>query len=100
MAKKTWKIGECCQGGIISVDVRGTDVMLYLKEWDFSKGSNRGSDQSGAKVINEFRFMRVRGGLQIESRCYDNIEEVLNDWTTCFYADQIMTWINNKLKGE
>ena len=52
MAEKTWKLGEVCQGGVITVQTTKTQVKVIAKEWDYSKGSNRGSDQSGAKEFN------------------------------------------------
>ena len=49
MATKTWKIGEYCKGGIITIKTTATKIIVIGKDWDFSKGSNRGSDQSGAE---------------------------------------------------
>lgn len=95
--KKTWKIGECCRGGIISVDVKKSEVVLYLKDWDFSKGSNRGSDQSNAKVLEKISISRVIEWSDANS-VYNKIEEILNDWTTSYYADQITTWIKEATK--
>jgi hypothetical protein len=49
MAKKTWKLGEVCRGGIITVETKENKVAIIGKEWDFAAGSNRGSNQSNAK---------------------------------------------------
>jgi hypothetical protein len=94
MAKKTWKIGEYCKGGIISVEVNKSEVILYLKDWDFSKGSNRSSDQSNAKVLETERFVSDGSSTDV---CYEMVY-VLCDWTTSYYADQIITWIKENIK--
>lgn len=51
MAKKTktWKIGEYAKGGVITVEIQGNIISIIGKEWDFSKGTKKGSDQSNAK---------------------------------------------------
>ncbi len=98
MAKKTWKIGEYCKGGIISVDVKESEVMLYLKDWDFSKGSNAKSDQSNAKVLDEISVSRIKGiGWDNSNAICNKMEETLNDWTTSYYADKIVKWIREKI---
>jgi hypothetical protein len=45
MAKKTktWKIGERCKGGIITVEISGNQVDVIAKDWDTSAGWNKGS---------------------------------------------------------
>ena len=52
MKSKTWKLGEVCQGGVITVDITNTEVSVIAKEWDYSTGSNKSSDQSKAKEFN------------------------------------------------
>ena len=37
MATKTWKLGEICKGGIITVETKGNIVTIIGKEWDYSK---------------------------------------------------------------
>ena len=94
MAKhtKTWKLGEVAQGGIITVEITGKLVVVIGKEWDYSKGSNKGSDQSKAK---EF----TRGTTTADaSNAYRVTLEFLQDLTTSYYADQIMEWIQTKVK--
>jgi hypothetical protein len=46
MATKTFKIGESCKGGVITIETTKTQVNVIAKEWDSSKGYNKGSDQS------------------------------------------------------
>lgn len=93
--KKTWEIGEYCKGGIISVSIDKDSVTLYLKEWDFSKGSNARSDQSNAKVLDEVKFTLNMDWPKVN--VYDRMKIVLNDWTTSYYADIISKWITEQL---
>ena len=84
---KTFKIGEYCKGGIITVEVTGKIVTIIGKDWDYSKGSNADSDQSNAK---EF----TRGTQDItESNAYRNIITFLNDLTTHYYSEKVFEWI-------
>lgn len=94
MAKstKTWKIGEYCKGGIITVEITGKVITVLGKEWDYSKGSNRGSDQSNAKVFTSGT---------ITSEDYNAERKLLDflcDLTTSYYADQVLEWIKTKVQ--
>lgn len=91
MATKTWKLGEVCQGGIITVETKGNIVTIIGKEWDYSKGTRRGSDQSNAK---EFCRLEVDTDFGDGAR---RISEYLNDLTTSYWTDQIMEWIETKI---
>jgi len=92
MATKTWKIGEYCKGGIITVETTKKQVTIIGKEWDMSKGCRRSSDQSNAKEW-------TRKTVQIDNR---NIDRELNDFlcdlSTSYYADEIMKWIESKIE--
>lgn len=92
MATKTWKIGEYCQGGIITVETKGNKVAIIGKEWDYSKGTMRGSDQSGAK-----EFCRLEDDAEV-SGADRRMVEFLEDLTTSYHAGQIMDWIVTKVK--
>ena len=92
MATKTWKLGEVCQGGIITVETKGNKVAIIGKTWDYSKGSMRGSDQSGAK-----EFCRLEDDAEL-SGADRRMVEFLEDLTTSYYAGQIMDWIVTKVK--
>ena len=35
MASKTWKLGEVCKGGVITVEATAKKVTVIAKEWDF-----------------------------------------------------------------
>lgn len=93
MAKKTktWKIGEYAKGGVITVEIQGKIITIIGKEWDFSKGTNKGSDQSNAQ---EF----TRGTAEAtDENAYRKMYEFLNDLTTSYYADQILKWIESNV---
>jgi hypothetical protein len=91
MATKTFKIGEYCKGGIITVETTKTQVKVIAKDWDFSKGSNRGSDQSGAK-----EFDRLEINLS-DSEAERKIDNYLNDLTTSYYSGVVLDWIKSKV---
>lgn len=92
MATKSWKLGEYSKGGIITVETTTTTVKVIGKEWDFSKGSLKSSDQSGAK-----EFTRLEVNVDSTDGA-SNINEFLCDLTTSYYAGQIMDWIKTKVK--
>ncbi len=87
MAKKTFKIGERCKGGIITAEVKGKTISVIAKDWDFSAGSNKGSNQSNAKEFD--RETNQADG----DDTHRNIMNFLNDLTSCYYADKVMEWI-------
>ena len=92
MATKTWKLGEVCRGGVITIETTKTQVKIIAKEWYFSKGCNKGSDQSKAKEWN-----------RLEVNLSDRDAESKADWflfdlTTSYWAGEIMDWIKTKVK--
>ena len=92
MATKTWKLGELSKGGVITVETTKTQVKVIAKEWDYSKGSNKGSDQSQAKEWN-----------RLEVSLSDTDAEKKADWflfdlTTSYWTGEIMDWIKTKVK--
>ena len=92
MATKTWKLGELCQGGVITVETSAKKVKVIAKEWDVSQGYSRGSNQANAKPFNT---LEVDTDL---SSSYSKVDDFLNDLTTSYWADEIMTWIRSKSK--
>jgi hypothetical protein len=92
-ATKTWKIGEYMQGGVLTIEINGDRIDVVGKEWNFSKGSNKSSDQSGAK---EFTRKTFTTNSEFE------ILDFLEDLSTSYYADEVMKWIKTKVefKGE
>lgn len=92
MASKTFKLGENAKGGIITVKATAKQISIITKEWDYSKGSNKGSDQSNAKELYRSDFSPSENG--VERRMID----VLCEETTSYYAEQILEWIKSKVK--
>jgi hypothetical protein len=92
MATKTWKLGEVCRGGIITVIASGTKVTVIGKDWDFSQGSRRGSNQANAK---EWTRLETIG---TDDRIRREIDNFLNDLTTSYHSGQILDWIKTKVE--
>lgn len=92
MATKTWKIGEYCKGGIITVETKGNKVAIIGKDWDFSQGSRRSSNQKNAK-----EWIRCEFDAKETAGAYREALLFLQDLTTSYYADQIMEWITSKI---
>ena len=92
MNTKTWKIGERCQGGIITVEIKGKIISVIGKEWDFSKGTRRSSDQKGAKEFTS--------GTAISTEQYaeNKLERFLTELATSYHSDVIIKWIKSKIK--
>ena len=95
-ATKTWKIGEYCKGGVITVEITGKVINIIGKDWDYSTGSNKSSNQSKAKEFARLTLNMVYPYLLADthSKCF----MFLTDLTTSYYADQILDWIKSKLK--
>lgn len=92
MATKTFKIGEYCRGGIITIETTKTQVKVIAKEWDYSKGSSKGSDQSNAKEWN-----RLEVNLS-NSDAENKVNWFLFDLTSSYYTDEILDWIRTKVE--
>lgn len=92
MATKTFKIGEYCKGGVITVETTASKVTIIAKEWDTSKGFNKGSDQSNAKEWNRLEVSTS------DSQAQSKLDWFLFDLTTSYYTDQIMEWVKTKVK--
>jgi hypothetical protein len=92
MAKKTWKLGEVCKGGIITIETTKTQVKVIAKEWDFSKGSNKGSDQSGAKEWDRLEVNLSDSGAE------KKVDWFLWDLTTSYWSGEILDWIKTKVE--
>ena len=90
MSSKTFKIGEYAKGGIITAVATKTKVTIIGKDWDTSKGFNKGSDQSNAK---EWTRLEVSTN---DSDADRQLTMFLQDLTTSYYTDQIMDWCVSK----
>jgi len=91
MATKTFKIGECCIGGVITVETTAKKVTVIAKDWDFLAGSKKSSDQSKAKEWNRLEVSTT------DSDARSKIDWFLFDLTTSYYADEVMKWIESKV---
>tara|TARA_R110000772_G_scaffold6250_5_gene21945 strand:- start:3782 stop:4081 length:300 start_codon:yes stop_codon:yes gene_type:complete len=91
MATKTFKIGEYCKGGIITAETTATSVTIIAKDWDFSQGSNKGSNQSNAK-----EWDRLEVNLN-DTDARRKVDFYLNDLTTCYYSDQVLKWVESQI---
>jgi len=97
-ATKTWKIGEYAKGGVISVEIEsnfrnGNVVTIIGKEWDYSQGHKKSSNQSNAK-----EFTRISISASYDSDYERKMFFFLTDLTTAYYADNIIQWIKSKIK--
>jgi len=91
-ATKTWKLGEVAQGGVITVEVKDKQITVIGKEWDFSTGSRRSSNQSNAKEFTRKTFNADAENVQRE------LADFLCDLSTSYWADEITKWIVSKVK--
>jgi hypothetical protein len=91
MATKTFKIGEYCKGGIITVETTAKKVTVIGKVWDYSKGSSKGSDQSKAKEFTRLEVMTD------EPDARSKVDWFLFDLTTSYYAGEVLDWIESKV---
>jgi hypothetical protein len=79
MAKKTFKIGEYAKGGIITVEITGKIIKIKALDWYSKKEVSSGTAES-----NDFGSER-------------KIDNYLNDLTSSYYADKVLTWIKSKI---
>ena len=91
MATKTFKIGESCIGGIITVEITGEVIKVINKNWDESAGYSRNSNQSNATVLSTVTFNTDRN-------TDNDLFMYLTDLTTPYYSDQIIEWIKTKVE--
>jgi hypothetical protein len=91
-ATKTFKIGEYAKGGVITAEVNDKQITIIGKDWDMSAGTRRSSNQSNAKEFQRNTFnadnSNVRMGLFM----------CLTDLTSSYYADEIIKWVETKVK--
>lgn len=99
MASKTFKIGESCVGGIITVDITKNKVTVINKDWDMSQGTRRSSNQSNAKELSRIEVV-VPQGVDVfnNDKQFNAINDYLHELTTAYYADQVMKFIKTKIK--
>jgi hypothetical protein len=93
-ATKTWKIGESMQGGVLTVEINGDKIDIIAKQWDFSKGSNKSSDQSKAKEFDRETYNATDNNVERQ------MMDFLEDLTTHYYASEVVSWIKSKVTLE
>ena len=99
MASKTFKIGEYCIGGIITVDITKNKVTIINKDWDMSQGTRRSSNQSNAKELTRIEVVVPQGDDVFNNdKQKRQIDDYLHGLTTSYYADQVMEFIKTKIK--
>jgi len=91
MATKTFKIGEQCQGGIITVEITGTQIKVIGKEWNHANGGRR-RDQK-----NNEEFTRREFDIN-STRLEYSIEDYICELATSYWADEILKWIKTKVE--
>ena len=91
MATKTWKLGEYSKGGIITIETTKTQVKVIAKEWDYSKGVTKSSDQSKSKEWNRLEVNLSSNDAE------SKVDWFLFDLTTSYYVGEIMDWIRTKV---
>jgi hypothetical protein len=94
MATKTFKLGEVCKGGVITVEIKGKVISIIGKDWDTSAGYTKKSNQSNAK---EFTRGTI---LSTDSNAERKMMDFLEDLSTHYYADEVVSWIKTKVKLE
>jgi len=75
---KTWRIGECCAGGVIRAKSCGEIVKLEIR------------DYYNDAILNNGAFGRIHER---------QILEFLNEFTAPYYADKVLQWIKQKVWG-
>lgn len=94
MATKTFKIGEYCKGGIITVEITGTKVAVIGKDWNHANGGRRSQQK------NNKEWTRLEVNTKEGSEGRRKVDFFLNDLTSCYYADTVLDWIETKVKFE
>jgi hypothetical protein len=103
MKTKTFKLGEVCQGGIITVEITNKEISIIGKEWDYSKGSGRSSDQSGAKEFTRKSFP-VRTDVfrdmygPLSGGTNRDMYEFLTELTTSYHAEEVIKYVEKSIK--
>ena len=79
-AKKTFKIGEYAKGGIVTVQITGKVIIVKALDWNtkaqIMSGSVTSDERNAQWKLNDF----------------------LNDITSSYYADKVLSWIKSKVQ--
>lgn len=91
-ATKTFKIGEYAKGGVITAEVNDKQITIIGKDWDMSAGTRRSSNQSNAREFQRDTFNAENSNVRRD------LFMCLTDLTTSYYADEIIKWVETKVK--
>jgi len=86
MSTKTFKLGEVCRGGIITVITKGDKVTIIGKEWNHANGGRK-NQQKNNKEWTRLEVDAKYSGSRRE------IDDFLHDLTTSYYSGKILDWI-------
>ncbi len=75
---KTWRIGECCAGGVIRAKSCGEIVKLEIR------------DYYNDAILNNGAFGRIHERY---------IFEYLTEFTSPYHAEKVIEWIKQKVWG-
>jgi hypothetical protein len=78
--KKTFKIGECCEGGIIEVEIDNSTIQIRNLDWD-------SKEELKLRLFNRESF----------KESLINVFMFLTEITTAYWADEIIKYIKNKI---
>ena len=92
MATKTFKIGESCEGGIITVQTGVNKVTVIQKQWDYSQGTRKSSNQKNAEEIDRIEVSTTEGAEGLR-----RIERSLQEITTDYYTYKVLGYIQAKV---
>lgn len=92
MATKTFKIGEYCNGGIITVETDNENAVIIQKQWDYSQGTRRSSNQKNAQELD-----RVTVHIH-DTDAINKMEDFLHNITSSYYAEQVLDFVKSKIE--
>lgn len=89
MATKTWKLGEICRGGIITVETKGNKVAIIGKEWNHANGGRKSQQKNNKEWTRcEFNAENIEANREMS--------DFLHDLTHSWAVDEIMKFIDDK----
>ena len=68
------------------------EITKFFMDWDFSKGSNKSSDQSKAKEFDRETYNATDNNVERQ------MMDFLEDLTTHYYASEVVKWIKTKVE--
>lgn len=86
MATKTFKIGEYCAGGIITVQTGLKKVTVIQKQWDYSKAVQKKAEELDRVEVTTD-----------ECNARSQVLQFLEDITTSYYAGKVLDYIETKV---